>query len=166
MPRRGHGNRMPRAWSALSGISIAFTSNSTANGGALNFTTPSTIVRILGEYTASLAGTLAANDEAVVTVGIGIVSTDASALGATALPDPGDEPEYPWLYWAAHDLSTQLGAATDNLGNTFVRQRVDVKGQRKIRPGQSLKVVAQYQDSVGTPPIDLEIAPMRVLFLF
>ena len=107
---RSNTPRMGKQWESLAATIFGFTANATVGGGALDSTTSQTILRMIGEYVISPTAVIIAGDQARLTMAIGIVSIDAKDLGATALPDPGDEPDYPWLYYADHGFN--FGAAT------------------------------------------------------
>ncbi len=164
MAFRSSNRRMEKAWLSTGISRSLMTGNATILfSGALNFVAPGTILRMIGEYLISPTSAPAALDSAVITVGIGIVSTDAAALGATAMPDPAVDGDYPWLYWASHAFTF---AGTDpQAGSDSYRVRVpfDIRSMRKFKPAQSLVMVAQYSNQVGTPPLTMEQPAWRTL---
>ena len=160
---RGRGNRMTKAWSAISSGVFGFTVNATALMGSRAFAEARTVLRLLGEYVAVPSAAPAANDQAIITVGIGVVSTDAATLGSTAMPDPFDEPEYPWLYWASHDFLFEDTSLDVGGHSTGLRRSFDVGSMRKIKPRESLVFVAQYTDVAGGPPMIFSASSTRVL---
>ena len=111
----GSGRRTDKAWLPLQGTSAALTSDSTAIvGGPLSFVGPGTILRCRTNFIVAFGAATVALDDVAVCLGLGIVSTDAAMLGATAMPDPHDEPDYPWLWWKdVHMFST---FAIDGMG--------------------------------------------------
>lgn len=170
MPDRGHarGPRQRKHWHSLgTNILVEMTGNGTfllgsftAGGGE-----PFTFLRGLGELVIGPdeAG-IVIGDSARVTVGLGIVSADAVVVGASAVPDPADEPDYPWLWWYASHLLFISGSAsnTSTVGLESSRVEISTKAMRKVGPRESLVMVAQYEDLVGTPPLDV-VASMRFL---
>ncbi len=165
---RGTGTRMGKQWDSLPAISLELTTDATVAGGSLASTTSQTILRMLGEYIIASTGVATALDQATVGIGIGIISTDAFTLGATAMPDPLGEPEFPWLYWASHSIfyPTAVSATAgqgDQSGVGTGRFPFDVKSMRKMKPRESLFFVAQYGDVSGTPPLRVGVANTRVL---
>ncbi len=166
---RNRGNfpaRKDKSWSAIPSIALAgFTGNATVSGASIAFTQASTIMRMLGEYVIAPlgGGTFAATDACTISIGIGVISSDAFALGATSFPDPGGEPEYPWLYWAMHFIYFGDLVGSANHAGVIVRKAFDVKSMRKVKPRQSLVFIAQYSDHSGTPPMELQVASTRVL---
>ena len=139
-------------------------SATTSLGGSLAFSIPATILRMRGEIFAITDG--AAESEALsMTLGIGVVSSDAFAAGAGSMPDPGGEPEYPWLYWTAFFIINQSGdtASTpgeqNQIGQAY-RLRFDSKAMRKVKPGQSLTWVIQTDNATAA---DIFLGQTRVL---
>ena len=157
--------RRRKTWAGLPGIAIDMTGSGTFLGGGLSFVeSGSTLMRLLGEYTILPTSAAAAGDEVVVNVALGIVSTDAFTLGATAVPDPGGEAGYPWLYWAAHPMAFNTTALGGNLTDTgMMRHTFDIKSQRKIGAGQILAMVVEYADLTGAPPLTIVFGQTRVL---
>ncbi len=142
----GRGSRMLKGWLGFGGSSLDFTANSTLMVQTVDFTGPGTILRMLWEYVISpiSAAAITADDSALLTVGVGIVSTDAATLGFTAMPDPFDDADYPWLYWRGHAMHYRIAGATaaDSSGiSGDVRVSVDVKSMRKIKSKESLVIV-------------------------
>ena len=158
------GPRMPKHWHSIPSISLAFTSSSTLQGGSLALDGPWTVIRMLGSYliAPTAGGTFVAGDAADIVVGIGVVSSDAFAAGAGSMPDPAGEPEYPWLYWKDTQFSL-LGAPAGDEALSTARVEFDIRSMRKIKPRESLAVVAQYADRSGNPPYTVRFGRTRVL---
>ena len=140
------------------------TAANTFLGGGLAFgDAGNTIMRMIGEYILMPATAPVVADAADVTIGIGFVSGDAFTLGASAVPDPVSEPEYPWLYWKVHPVrfgSTDLDPS--GMAGT-VRATFDVKSKQKAQANHTLAFVVQYADFVGTPPLTLLVGQTRVM---
>ena len=168
MARRFEARRRIRRWTSLPGIAATITSAGTTGGSQLSFTTPETVVRMLGTGIVMFGATVpVASDAVSFCMAIGVVSMDAADVGASALPDPADEPEYPWLWWKCAELfatDATANRAGNTVGGTF-RYEFDIKSQRIIRPGHSLIYVAQYVDTAGTPEVEWQTSPVRVLVL-
>ena len=101
MARQFAARRRTRRWRTIPGTSASVAADAGNIAGAgTAFANAETVVRMLGRglFTFDPTG-LVAEDSATLTMAIGVVSTDASVLGATALPDPAGELAYPWLYW-------------------------------------------------------------------
>jgi len=156
------GRRMPKHWHAITGVEISMTSSAVFAGGSLALDGPWTAIRMLGEYIIGLDAAPTAQDACQIGVGIGVVSSDAAALGATALPDPITEPEYPWLYWTNHRF---FFTSTDLLANVMgaVRVPFDIRSMRKLKPRESLAVVVEYSDIAGAPAMQFSMSTTRVL---
>ncbi len=160
---RGGYDRLTKEWSSIPASVIAFTSAGTAALGVIDFNEAATVLRMLGEYTLTPSGSTVALDAAVITVGIGKVSTDAATLGATALPDPGSEPNFPWLYWASHSVFFGGTSVDPNSEAATIWHSFDVRTMRKFKPRETLQMVAQYDDVNGAPPVRLNPGITRVL---
>ncbi len=143
---------MTKEWAGLAGTAVTFTANATALMGSTGFAIPGTILRTLGEILVSIMPTVVLSDECVVTFGLGLVSTDAAAVGATAMPDPFDEEGYDWLWWYSTTLFVPE-AATGFGGAAHARIPVETRAMRRFKPNQSLALVTQYTDIVGTPRV-------------
>ncbi len=74
--------------------------------------------------------------------GIGVVSSDAFAVGISAMPDPFTDASYPWMWWDYEVLTSQTG-------ELFASRKIiiDVKAMRKIDIGQTLAFVVQTRDA-------------------
>ncbi len=173
MARRDRGsNRRRVGWNQFVGGSFAQTGNGTIVGPGLSPVTgvqAFTLVRIRGEVLVHLEGTLAADDNVRLAIGLGVFSTDAFTLGDTAMPDPLDDASFSWIwYWSGHLLMP--GAATSatwdqaTTGTAAVRMPIDTKGMRKIKNGETLGFVMQYADQTGTPPVGWDFGATRALF--
>ena len=150
--------RRPKQWSAsnLAG-NASFTGNATSLVlAAVPAVESVTVLRLRGEIFVGPSGATTALDQARVAFGIGIVTSDAAAVGSTAMPDPDDEPDFPWLWYHLHNFFSGFtvdGTASDDYGVGTIRIDVDSKAMRKMKPGQSIVGVAQYVDVVGTPTL-------------
>ena len=164
--RRTGGTRKAKTWGSMPSINLALVGDGTSAGGNIAFASHFTVLRMLFEYIVGPTGTITAGDQAKVTLAIGVVSTDAAALGATAFPDPAGEPEYPWLYWADHMLHfPSAGAPLEpgGGGQNAVRKTGDIRSMRIVKPRETLTWVVQYSDNAGTPPITVNLGQTRVL---
>jgi len=154
-----------KSWLKLTEFSASVTADATQGGSKIDFSGPGTILRIRGSWHCSLDSTAQLDDVMRITCAIGIVSTDAATLGATALPDPQAEPEYPWLYWSqmtlvAAVIGTSFGGAW---GPAAQSQEIDTKAMRRVKPGQSLVYYTQTTAATGAPVTNLNGQACRVL---
>ena len=154
--------RKVKEWAAIPAFSSSLTTDATVLGSGMAGATL-TVMRMLGEYTISPTSAPAALDNAQVTVGIGVVSLDAFTLGSTAMPDPAEEPSFPWLYWAAHPLWYPSVSIGEISGVGVVRQSFDIRSMRKINAREALSFVIQYVSLVGDPPLTFNAGQTRVL---
>ena len=165
MADRGRGRRMAKEWDTIPSINLTLTTDNTLLGGALPIVEAKTVLRMIGEYVISPTGTITGGDACFVAVAIGVVSSDAFAVGPSAVPDPAAEGEYPWLYYRSHPFwFPSAGAPLEpgSVGNV-VRVPFDIRSMRKLKPRESLVFVAQYVDVSGTPPMNFMIGTTRVL---
>ncbi len=164
MARRHTGRVIDfKAWLAIPSWSAAVSGTSTTINGILSFTGPGTILRARGFVQASLDATMQVGDEISMAWGLGIVSTDAAVAGATAMPDPGGDADYPWLWWEQMTLRSEETLQGFSWGLTAQRVDVDTKAMRKFKPGQTLLVINQVTSSSGAPVTNLDIGQIRVL---
>ena len=163
MADRSRGTRSAKEWGGIPSGTAALSGNATVLLGSLTFDVPHTVLRMLGSIIIGPTSAPQALDHARVAVGIGRVSTDAATLGSTAMPDPADERDYPWLYWTEQALFF-AGTAVDGLNPMgAIRLEFDIRSMRKFQRREALAVVAQYIDVVGTPAITIVAAQTRVL---
>ena len=72
------------------------------------------------------------------------------------MPDPLDEPDYPWLYWGAHTFmypATASPLTPTGDPRQSLRQVLDIRSMRKLKPREQLVTCVQYSDVAGTPGI-------------
>ena len=157
--------RMIKSWAIEDDFVTALTANVTSLQVSGTFAEPTTIMRYLLEYliAPTAGGTFAAGDRCLIGVGIGVNNTEAVAVGSTAMPDPIDDVDFPWLYWAVHAIHFVTATESDQLGSQMVRAQVDVKGMRKLRVSDSVFTVVQYEDLSGTPPMTIIGGTARIL---
>ncbi len=154
-----------KEWTAIPGLSASVSTDTTTLGGNLSFNVPATILRMRskGGFFA-FDSTQQVGDAIALTWGIGLFSQDAIALGATALPDPGSEPEFPWLMWGGCSLQSFLAAGVNAWGVSACEIRPwDSKAMRKVKPGQGLAVVIQTEGAAGAPVTVIQYPRGRVL---
>ncbi len=161
---RSRGTRMTKEWTGPPGASLILTTTSTVLGGILNLNIAGTVLRMIGEYVISPTGAPAAADKVRIGMGIALVSSDAAAVGGSAIPDPIGDPEYPWLFWADHPFFF-IDASVDPVAAAVsqIRFKYDIRSMRKFKPGESLVQVVEYADVSGTPPMTVLTGTTRVL---
>jgi len=163
--RRG-GPRQRKVWKGM-GTAIIQTSSTNVTGlvaNPLSDTLPFTVLRMIGEYWIAPFGVNTLNDACVWTLGIGVVSEDAATLGGTAMPDPEDEPDYPWLFWAQHFMRQSIAAEETGGDPTMaLRRSYDIRSMRKIKPRETVAMIFQFRDVNGAPSYSLMWGVTRVL---
>jgi len=151
-------------WTGAEFVRQAVSTATTVLGGSLSTLVPFTMVRMRGYVQAHFDATKQLDDRIVLTFGFGLFSTDAVTLGATALPDPSDEKEFPWLWWNQMALESEISAAGEGTwGMNAQRIDVDSKAMRKVKPGQSLAWVVQATDLAGAPVTLVTTGATRIL---
>lgn len=155
--------RKEKEWACIPSFVQAMTANATFATGALAFASSATVMRMLGEYVITPTAAPGAGDQVKVTIGIGKVSTDAATAGAGSLPDPAEECEYPWLYWAEHSFLFSGTQSERDGGAGVVRVPFDIRSMRKFKPRESLVFIFQYTDIVGAPPLTFLGSQTRTL---
>ena len=156
------GVRQRKHWHGTSDNVLNLTAAGTAILASLTVTDPSTILRTLGSVMSIFDGAVD-GDSAAITYGLGIVSTDAFTVGATAMPDPASEPQFDWLYWYKSFLSFRTnGAISGRIDSYFERVNVSSKAMRRVSHSETLVLLVQYEDIVGTPPVDV-LGSLRIL---
>ena len=165
MARRQGGRTIDfKEWAGIPSLINEIGANATILGGSLAFTAPATILRARGRLYAQFDETVQVGDRIIVTFGLGIVSTDSYTVGSTAMPDPGGEPEYPWLWWGQVMLEAGVAAGhSGGFGPTAQQLEVDTKAMRKIKPGQSLAWVWELAGAAGSPVTIVSQGETRVL---
>ena len=163
MPR-GRGRRADYSWFSTCGVvnSMDLAVNTVGLGnGAIAVTTPLTITRIHGYFTAQLdAGGV--DERAMIAFGIIKVSNEALAAGAGSIPSPDTDADAEWIVHGHLWVTSGAEAAIVNEG-LFDRKVVDSKAMRKAKPSDSLAVMFETcitNDQTGT--VDLTYG-IRVL---
>jgi len=162
---RDSRGRMPKHWDKLSFLTPQdFTASSTSSTAGLGLDEAWTVIRLMGEYTIIPTAAPVAGDAMNFGVGIAVVSADAFAVAAgAALPDPAVDLNYPWLYNAVHAFHFGTTSVDPQSAGGSLRHSFDVKSMRKIKPQETLCIIFQYVDAVGTPPMTVMQGAVRVL---
>ena len=155
--------RKEKSWSLLPGLDAALTGSGTSLGGQIAFTSPQTVIRMIGEIVIVPTTAPAAQDNVQIATGIAKVSTDAFNAGAASMPDPGVEFDFPWLYHRVDTMFFGSTSADPSSAGGSVRDRFDVRTMRKFKSGESLVWVVQYTNVTGFPPIQYLGGGARVL---
>ena len=104
----------------------------------------STIVRVRGSLQAYLKTTAAADDGFHCAVGLALVTDEAFAVGATAVPGPISEIDWDgWMYHRIFDVHATGGTASDTIGLSVAQFEVDSKAMRKWDEGNTLMAVVE-----------------------
>ncbi len=152
-----------KEWSSILGISLTMTSDQTLLGAGIAFGQSLTILRCRTTLLIGLEAPVAAGDIADITLGLAVISTDAFLAGVAGVPDPGDDPGYPWLFWKSYTLRSESATVQSPVGRQVVRQDIDTKAMRKVTTGQTLCWIVQRVNIVGDPPVNVDFGQTRVL---
>ncbi len=164
MANFSRGRRSDKAWLGMPGSVVQSSAVGTKIfAGSLAFTSPGTILRTRGVIKATFDETAQIGDTMFTSFGLGIVSTDAATVGASAMPDPGDEADYPWLWYGQILLRSNVAAGPTAYGPAAEKLEVDSKAMRRFKPGQSLVLVMEHAQVSGAPITEFDMSVFRVL---
>jgi len=165
--RRSSGGRVldMKQWGSLISSRTEQSTQGLSLLASLAFAEPATILRLRGFVQAGFDETVQAGDTMHLQFGIGVVSTDAATAGSGSMPDPEGDPEYPWLWWGGIELEAFEASATAGqvLGSGFWRLEIDSKAMRRVKPGQSLVILADRLGVAGAPVVVIHSGTIRVL---
>ncbi len=128
-------------------------------GSGLTLATESfaTITRLRGYVQAYLKTADAVNAGFHCGFGVGIVSSDAFAIGATAIPGPLTDAEWPgWFYYTIFDVHGATATFDGSERNVNLSWDVDSKAQRILKENET--VVAMLET------VEVTNATMSVFF--
>ena len=125
---------------ASTGQSVTATGKTSWSTGVIT-TEPVTLIRQHGIVELQLQSVGTAGDGFIGACGIGLVSDEAFAIGATAVPDPSLQADWDgWIwhsYFSIHSITATIGDAVN--GPSVVQKLViDSKAMRKWDPSMSL----------------------------
>ncbi len=147
--RRGSGSIIAhKDWSAacIDGSDIDLALNTVAAFTMFTFSEPETFLRVRGEIYVELNGS-AVNERATLACGLAVVSARAAAVGTTAIPRPGSEGVYPWIWHGWMNVSTLQEAAVVP-DAAFSRLSVDSKAMRKVKEDEVIILAFEICESV------------------
>ena len=104
-----------------------------------------------------------AGDFCSIFFGLAVLSTDAVAVGATAVPDPVGEPQYPWIFWKLFAFGFASISADPSSAGASVRLQVDSRTMRKVKPREFLVWIVEYFGISGDPPMSAMVSTSRAL---
>ena len=124
-----------------------------------------TIVRIRGMMSLTLTVATAIGDGFVGASGICLVSDEATAIGATAVPGPISEADWDgWMwhqFWDVRAVTATIADGVNAHGASKVLE-IDSKAMRKLPDGWTLIGVTEVVES-GTASVEIQ-AKTRMLF--
>ena len=165
MARGVRGARMHKQWNSVgTNVIHAVSADITSVvAGSTTDDSPFTVLRVIGEVMFGPGAVNVIDDAAAITFALGVLPTDVVA-GNANLPDPEDEPDYPWLWWSIHFFAQSV-AMQETGGDPRMAARIpfDVRSMRKVKSRESLVWVFQYRDINGAPTVDIVPGKARVL---
>ena len=116
-----------------------------------------TVARLLINFEAFITGSVTVSSAQGITVGVGVASSEAFAIGTTALPDPLLDTEYPprgWLYAGSKIcyLHVVAGVGVAKQDASF---QLDLRGMRKIDKGKLFLLILNNNFTGGVGTIDV-----------
>ena len=116
-----------------------------------------TLLRLRGAFHCMLASVDSIAGGYVGSIGVGIVTAQAFAIGVTACPTPEMDAEWDgWLFWMPVFCKTITATIGDAINAGVVSQRIEVdsKAMRKLRLGDTIYAVFEGTET-GTSTINL-----------
>ena len=119
------------------------------------FAPDATIVRTRGMYSVRPQA-YSAQLDIIGAFGMGIVSDESFAVGASAMPGPWSNPEWEgWFVWETFAFRyEETSGVLDNSFPASYQMPFDSKAMRKIGSGQTMVVIAQSEASAHTISIN------------
>jgi len=124
-----------------------------------------TITRIRGVLTFTLNTIAALANGFRFTYGIGIVSSDAFSVGVTAIPNPQDDMDWPWMYHGFTSMLSPTGTLSDIGSAAVVRIPVDVKAMRILNLNEVVFMAVDAAE-VGSATASAQFDSRMLLKLF
>ncbi len=164
MAFRGTGHRMSKKWDGFTGSQLTLTADSTGLfTTSFAFSEARTILRVISNIIISPGTAPTVGDVCLIGLGLAVVSTDAFTVGSTAMPDPLGEPQFPWLWWKSYPMQFNNVSTDPSPAAASVRETVDARAMRKVKPREALCWIVEYFDIAGAPNIDVCVGTTRVL---
>ena len=133
-------------------LAVTGTGQQLGIGIALVLESAVTLVRIRGDFLFFLKTATAVGDGFSGALGIGLVTNEAFAVGATAVPGPVSEADWNgWVFHTFFNVLSPLGGSSG--GATHQRITMDSKAMRKWSEGMTLVPVLEVVEH-GTATAD------------
>ena len=154
-----------KRWERMLGGTLTVNLDTTnISTGFLTFSEAATILRVRMPYlSGQMIATIAVGDDLRLTFGLVVVLADAAELGATAVPDPLDEPEFPWLWWGETRMFATNAGVENQFGSQYQVLHPELKLMRKVKSRESLIWIVQSIAASGAPDVRVVILTSRVL---
>ena len=109
---------------------------------------PFTILRTRG-IVKYFSDQIVANESPFGVLGSIVVTDTAAALGVTAVPNPGDNPEASWFTYQACMARVEVGDGTGFDGNFGAEYIIDDKSMRKVGPDDDVNLLFDQSAALG-----------------
>ncbi len=126
---------IPISQAAAGGATVILSTAMIIGGAAGLLDEEVTITRLIGQISA-VVDLDSADTEGSFAIGCYVTRAEAIAAGVASLPNPETDPDAEWLYYIAGLVRNAAVATKDELSS--MRQAFDVRGQRKVRSGETL----------------------------
>ena len=146
---------------------ITASANAIATSALVSLEDGLTVARLRGRLEMWLSAADAVNSGFSGAFGIGIATSDAISVGATAVPTPITEQDWDgWLFWQSFGLFAPIGAltASTSLDGTQLRMDVDSKAMRKFDENMALYAVVEVGE-VASATLQWRFDSRLLLFL-
>ena len=146
---------------AVAGVKVA------AGVSAVGLTTGGglTLIRTRGRLTAHFDST-SISDVVLCAVGLGVYSSDAFAIGQTAMPGPISDGDYDWIYHHIWTFGPSVAAAESEVAITEnINIEVDSKVMRKIKPNQTIGWITESLTLSGGGSMDMSVVARHLFKL-
>ncbi len=160
---RSSGKRRLTEWSNLADqCSVQVSSGGATLISSLSFEDPGTIVRSRGIISVRPSA-YTADVEICGAFGVGLVSSEALAIGVTAISEPFTDADWGgWMVWRPFNFRIEFISAVGVLfGDATVEIEIDSKAQRKVEPNSAMVFVAESQ--VGAFNIAEQVRLLQLL---
>ena len=125
------------------------------SGIVLNTEDKSTIVRLRGFCEVVLEAVANIGEGFHCAIGVGLVTTQAFAIGSTAMPDPLDDVFWDgWMYHRFFDLHASTATISDGVNTGRIAWEVDSKAMRKWGANEVLAAKVSGIE-IGTAQIEV-----------
>ena len=168
--RRTSGSKRITEWAQgpfSSGVDVATASGNNLIDTGQEFLQAGTLVRLRGELAIWVVVATAPFDGFTsYSAGIGIVTADAFAVGASAMPSPrGDADWSGWIWHHSGAAIVEASTTESTQGLASVRLAIDSKAMRKVGVNEVVFGAVSFQTEVGTATVNFVLSTRMLVKL-